>query len=48
MRFVLATRNAHKARELGRLLAPHSVDPLPEDVSLPPEVGETFEANALP
>jgi XTP/dITP diphosphohydrolase len=47
---VLATRNPHKLREFGRLLAPAgiTVEPLPEDVELPPEVGDTFEANALP
>lgn len=47
MRLVLATRNAHKAREFSKLLAPHVVDPLPDDVVLPPETGETFVANAL-
>ncbi len=46
MRLVLATRNAHKARELATLLAPHEVLALPDDVELPPETGETFEANA--
>jgi XTP/dITP diphosphohydrolase len=47
---VLATRNQHKVREIGRLLAPGGllVEPLPDDVVLPPEVGETFAANALP
>ncbi len=48
MRLVLATRNAHKAREFNRLLAPHSVEPLPDDIILPPEVGDTFAENALP
>jgi len=43
----LATRNAHKVRELGPLLAPHEVVPLPDDVVLPPEDGETFAENAL-
>jgi len=47
VRLVLATRNAHKVRELGPLLAPHELEPLPEDVELPPETGETFAANAL-
>jgi XTP/dITP diphosphohydrolase len=48
--FILATRNPHKVREVARLLAPAglSVDPLPDDVVLPPEDGDTFEANALP
>jgi XTP/dITP diphosphohydrolase len=44
---VLATRNAHKVRELDALLAPTGVDPLPDDVTLPPETGETFAENAL-
>jgi XTP/dITP diphosphohydrolase len=47
VRLVLATRNPHKARELGALLAPHDVVPLPDAVALPPETGETFAANAL-
>ena len=47
---VLATRNHHKVREIGRLLAPGGllVEPLPDEVVLPPEVGETFAENALP
>jgi XTP/dITP diphosphohydrolase len=47
MRLVLATRNAHKAREFSALLAPHEVVALPDDVELPPETGRTFAANAL-
>lgn len=47
MRLVLATRNQHKRREFARLLRGHDVAPLPEDVSLPPEVGETFTENAV-
>lgn len=47
MRLVLATRNPHKVREFGVLLAPHEVLPLPEEVELPPETGDTFAANAL-
>jgi XTP/dITP diphosphohydrolase len=47
VRLVLATRNAHKARELAALLAPHDVVALPDDVVLPPESGATFVANAL-
>jgi XTP/dITP diphosphohydrolase len=46
VRLVLSTRNEHKLREFRVLLAPHEVLPLPEDVTLPPETGETFEANA--
>jgi XTP/dITP diphosphohydrolase len=47
---VLSTRNAHKLREFARLLAPAgiAVEPLPGEVELPPEVGDTFEANARP
>ena len=47
---VLATRNAHKVREFARLLAPAAiaVQALPEGIVLPPEVGSTFAANALP
>jgi XTP/dITP diphosphohydrolase len=47
VRLILATRNDHKAREFGGLLAPHEVVPLPDDVVLPPETGETFAENAL-
>lgn len=47
MRFVLATRNAHKAEEFADMLAPHGVDPLPDAVTLPPEDGTTFAENAL-
>ena len=47
MRLVLSTRNPHKVRELGTLLAPHEVLPLPEEVELPPETGHTFADNAL-
>jgi XTP/dITP diphosphohydrolase len=47
---VLATRNPHKLREFERLLAPAgiAVEPLPDDVELPPEIGATFAENALP
>jgi XTP/dITP diphosphohydrolase len=47
MRLVLATRNEHKLRELGRMLAGVDLDPLPDGVTLPPEDGETFAENAL-
>jgi XTP/dITP diphosphohydrolase len=47
VRLQLATRNAHKADEFGQLLAPWGVDPLPEDIALPPETGTTFAENAL-
>ena len=47
MRLVLATRNPHKVRELQPLMEPHELVVLPVDVELPPETGDTFEANAL-
>ncbi|HYI79354.1 MAG TPA: non-canonical purine NTP pyrophosphatase [Thermoleophilaceae bacterium] len=47
MRLVLASRNAHKLRELNLLLAPHELVPLPDSVELPPETGTTFAENAL-
>jgi XTP/dITP diphosphohydrolase len=47
MRLVLATRNEHKLRELSSLMAPYELDPLPENVRLPPETGTTFADNAL-
>jgi len=47
---VLATHNPHKLREFERLLAPAgiAVERLPDEIELPPEVGETFAENALP
>ncbi len=50
MRLLLATRNAHKLREFARLAegpGSVSIEPLPDDVELPPEDGTTFAANAL-
>ena len=47
MRLVLATRNAHKLRELQTLLTAHEVLPLPDNVDLPPETADTFAGNAL-
>ena len=47
VRLVLATRNAHKLRELSELMDPIELDPLPDDVRLPPESGTTFADNAL-
>lgn len=44
---LLATRNDHKLREFARLAAPLAIDPLPAEVTLPPEDGDTFAANAL-
>jgi XTP/dITP diphosphohydrolase len=46
-RLLLATRNEHKRREFQRLLPDLQVEALPDDVSLPPEDGDTFEENAL-
>jgi XTP/dITP diphosphohydrolase len=47
---VLGTRNPHKVKEVARVLDPAgiTVKPLPAGVELPPETGETFEANARP
>jgi XTP/dITP diphosphohydrolase len=47
VRLVVATRNEHKLRELVQLMRPHKLDPLPDDVELPPETGTTFADNAL-
>ncbi len=43
---MLASANAHKRREFARLLAPHTLDPLPGGVELPPETGTTYADNA--
>ena len=43
----LATRNQHKLREMAELLPGVDLRPLPEEVELPPETGDSFEANAL-
>jgi XTP/dITP diphosphohydrolase len=43
-RIVLASANAHKAAELGRLPPGYEVEPYPGE--LPEETGETFAANA--
>jgi XTP/dITP diphosphohydrolase len=47
VRLLVATRNDHKLRELGRLLPGVELDPLPDGVPTPPEDGDTYEANAL-
>jgi XTP/dITP diphosphohydrolase len=47
VRLVLSTRNDHKLRELSELMRPYELDPLPDDVELPPETGTTFADNAL-
>jgi XTP/dITP diphosphohydrolase len=46
-RLVVATRNEHKLRELGEILAGVELVPLPDSVELPLEEGETFADNAL-
>ena len=46
-RLVLATRNEHKLRELAEILDGIEVAPLPDEITLPPETGETFAENAL-
>ncbi len=44
---ILATRNEHKLREFREALPGLEIEPLPETVELPPEVGDTFAQNAL-
>jgi XTP/dITP diphosphohydrolase len=44
---VLSTRNEHKVREFNGLLPGWQVLPLPDEIVLPAETGETFAANAL-
>ena len=45
-RLIVATRNEHKLRELGEILAGVELLPLPSGVELPPEEGATFADNA--
>jgi XTP/dITP diphosphohydrolase len=47
VRLVVATRNEHKLRELAAPMRPHQLDPLPDEIELPPETGTTFADNAL-
>jgi XTP/dITP diphosphohydrolase len=47
MSLLLATRNEHKLRELRQALPGIELEPLPAEVELPPEEGNTFAANAL-
>jgi XTP/dITP diphosphohydrolase len=44
---ILASRNAHKVRELGELLPGFELKPLPDGIPSPVEDGETFSDNAL-
>jgi XTP/dITP diphosphohydrolase len=44
---ILSTRNPHKVKEMAELLPGVDLQPLPDAVELPPETGNTFEANAL-
>src|SRR6478672_8605342 len=44
---LVATRNEHKLRELRESLSGVELEPLPAEIELPPEEGETFSANAL-
>ena len=44
---VVATRNEHKVRELAEILQGFDLRPLPAEVELPPEDGDSFAANAL-
>ena len=44
---LVATRNEHKLRELREALPGIELEPLPPQVELPPEEGETFTENAL-
>ena len=44
---IVSTRNEHKLRELREALPGIELEPLPEEVELPPETGDTFEDNAL-
>jgi XTP/dITP diphosphohydrolase len=44
---ILATRNQHKVAEMSDLLPGVDLRSLPEEVVLPPETGNSFEANAL-
>jgi XTP/dITP diphosphohydrolase len=44
---LVATRNQHKLRELNELMPELQLQPLPDEVELPPEDGKTFGHNAL-
>jgi XTP/dITP diphosphohydrolase len=44
---LIATGNQHKLKEMSELLPGVELKPLPAAVELPPETGDSFEANAL-
>ena len=44
---IFATGNRHKLRELRELLPGVELEPLPDDVTLPPEEGDSFAEIAL-
>jgi XTP/dITP diphosphohydrolase len=44
---ILATGNRHKLKEMSELLPGLDLKPLPPGVELPPETGDSFEANSL-
>ncbi len=44
---ILSTGNRHKVREMAELLPSVELRPLPPEVELPPEDGDSFAANAL-
>ena len=44
---VLATRNEHKLREFREAMSGIAILPLPDEVELPPETGETFAENSI-
>jgi XTP/dITP diphosphohydrolase len=45
--FILATGNRHKVAEMSELLPGVDLESLPAGVEMPPEDGDSFEANAL-
>ena len=45
--FILATGNRHKLAEMRELLPGAKLEALPEGFEMPPEDGDSFEANAL-
>jgi len=47
VKLVVASRNRHKLAELGRIMDGVELEPLPAEVTLPPEDGETYGQNAL-